>query len=522
MDLAPIILFVYNRPWHTEQTLEALMENELADQSTLYIYSDGPKKNASKEDLKKIKEVRAVIREKKWCSEVNIIESKNNKGLADSIVEGVTHLVKKYGKIIVLEDDLLLSKGFLRYMNDALNLYENEEKVMHISGYMFPIKEKLPETFFYNAATCWGWATWERAWESFNPNASELYLKLLNTNNLDKFDYKGNFGFLKQLIDNKNGKLKTWAIKWHTSLFLKNGLCLHPNHSLVNNIGHDGTGDNCGKSEKFKWSVLAKNINVTQIKLNEATEAYKAMVKYNAPNAISKKIGLKKRIIQFIPNFIKLKLKNALKINKYKKLYVKYKEFTMIPEAVFVENLELVERFRDIKGCVIECGVWRGGMAAAIAEIFGENRKYYLFDSFEGLPEVKEIDGKAANDWQNNKESKFYFDNCTAEIKYAEKSMKLSLVPNYEIIKGWFSETLPEIKINEEIALLRLDGDWYESTMDCLVHLYPHVIIGGVIIIDDYYMWDGCAKAVHDYFSKNNISARIRQSKLGVCYIIKN
>lgn len=245
------------------------------------------------------------------------------------------------------------------------------------------------------------------------------------------------------------------------------------------------------------------------------------MIKYNAPNNISKKIGLKNRVIQFISKNIKLKLIAAPKINKYKLLYNKYKEFTMIPEVIFVENLELVERFKDIKGCVIECGVWRGGMTAAISEIFGKQRKYYLFDSFEGLPDVKEIDGKAANDWQNNKEGAFYFDNCTAEIEYAEKSMKLSLAPNYEIIKGWFSEVLPEIKINEEIALLRLDGDWYESTMDCLIHLYPKVIIGGVIIIDDYYMWDGCAKAVHDYFSINNITARIRESKLGVCYIIK-
>ena len=177
-DFAPIVLFVYNRPWHTLQTLNALMKNELADQHVLYIYSDGPKIKAANDEVKKIEEVRKLIRTKQWCKEVYIVESETNRGLADSIINGVTEIVNKHGKIIVLEDDLITSAGFLNYMNIALNLYKNEKNVMHISGYMFPTEKKLPETFFLVFTSCWGWGTWDRAWQSFDLSARNLLSKV--------------------------------------------------------------------------------------------------------------------------------------------------------------------------------------------------------------------------------------------------------------------------------------------------------------------------------------------------------
>jgi len=149
------------------------------------------------------------------------------------------------------------------------------------------------------------------------------------------------------------------------------------------------------------------------------------------------------------------------------------------------------------------------------------SREYYLFDSFEGLPDAKEIDGRSAIEWQQNKEDSRYFDNCKAEMTYAETALKKANCTNYKLMKGWFSETLPSFNPGKPIAILRLDGDWYESTMECLVALYPKVQEGGLILIDDYYVWDGCAKAVHDYLSRNSIPARIFQSKEGVCYIVK-
>lgn len=201
--------------------------------------------------------------------------------------------------------------------------------------------------------------------------------------------------------------------------------------------------------------------------------------------------------------------------------YQKYNEYTMIPNSTFIKNLELCSKFKHIKGNIIECGVWRGGMIAAIAELLGNERKYYLFDSFEGLPEVQEIDGISAKKWQEDKEGSTYFENCKAEMTYAEKAMELAEITNYEIVKGWFADTLPKFNTNEEIAILRLDGDWYDSITHCLNYLYPFVSKGGLIILDDYYLWDGCSRAVHNYLSSHNLTDRIYQLDNNNCYILK-
>ena len=193
----------------------------------------------------------------------------------------------------------------------------------------------------------------------------------------------------------------------------------------------------------------------------------------------------------------------------------------MIPKRVFIENLLLTYRFRKLDGSVVECGVWRGGMIAAMANLLGNSRTYYLFDSFEGLPPVKDIDGPAAKIWQQNKDSPFYYDNCRAEKRFAEQAMKLSAAKLYHISIGWFKDTLPGFNPTEQIAILRLDADWYESTKQCLDCLWKNVAKGGLIIIDDYYTWDGCAKATHEFLAENKLSVRVFQSAHGVCYLVK-
>ena len=193
--------------------------------------------------------------------------------------------------------------------------------------------------------------------------------------------------------------------------------------------------------------------------------------------------------------------------------------YSMIPMETYVDNLLLCDAVNSISGCVVECGVWRGGMIAGIYDYLIKKRKCFLFDSFEGLPNVKDIDGQAAKKWQETNDG-VGLDNCKVEIFFAEEAMKLANSNNHEIIKGWFDSTLPNTKIAEPIAILRLDGDWYDSTMICLENLYPLVAENGIIIIDDYYAWDGCSRAVHDYLSKNNLPLRIYQTKNDVCYII--
>lgn len=208
--------------------------------------------------------------------------------------------------------------------------------------------------------------------------------------------------------------------------------------------------------------------------------------------------------------------------NELESIYEEFYNFTMIPQPIYISNLILVnEHVEKLDGDVVECGVWRGGMIAGIAALLGKDRTYHLFDSFEGLPQAQEVDGKAAIEWQSNPKGKNYFDNCTAEISYAEEAMKIAKASNVTIHKGWFEDTLPKASFGKSIALLRLDGDWYDSTMVCLKNLYPSVKKGGLVIIDDYYAWDGCSRAVHDYLSSIKSSSRI-SSYNNICYIIKN
>lgn len=247
MNLAPIALFVYNRPEHTARTLEALAANDLAKQSDLFVFCDGPKTNANAATLEAINRVRTLVKSKPWCKSITIHESDANKGLAASIVSGVTQLVNEFGCIIVLEDDIVTARGFLSYMNEALNLYEHEEQVMHIGSYI-PYTNSmgnLPKTFFSRFMSCWGWATWKIAWSKANWDAETLYHQISDPNIRYEFNLEGVLNYHEQLENNINGNIKTWAIMWFTSVFLNLGLCLYPKVSLSENIGLDGSGENC-------------------------------------------------------------------------------------------------------------------------------------------------------------------------------------------------------------------------------------------------------------------------------------
>ncbi len=205
-------------------------------------------------------------------------------------------------------------------------------------------------------------------------------------------------------------------------------------------------------------------------------------------------------------------------------IYRKYHDSTLIPGLRYVRNLELVRRFLQAPGCVVECGVWRGGMIAGLAELLGPGREYFLFDSFEGLPPVAEIDGSWAKEWQRPENSQKNFNNVKVPIEAAESAMKKSGVPRYHIVKGWFRDTLPSFAPSEGIALLRLDADLYDSTMTCLEKLYPLLQDGAIVIIDDYYDWEGCTRAVNDFLARAEVGSPVPQLKQfddDVCYFNK-
>lgn len=243
---APIVLFTYNRPDHTRRTVEALAANPGARESDLFIYADGPKHEAVRPATEL---VRAYLKTISGFKSVTIIERDRNWGLADSIIDGVTSVINQYGTVIVLEDDIVTAPYFLQYMNDALTVYKSEHAVMHISGYSFPIDTTdLPDTYFYNQTSCWGWATWERAWTNLMTDVDELLQRATRVE-IPKYEY--NQIALSQLRANKRGQIKTWAARWQVSVSLMRGQCLHPRHSLTNNIGHDGSGVHSHPTNSF-------------------------------------------------------------------------------------------------------------------------------------------------------------------------------------------------------------------------------------------------------------------------------
>jgi len=208
-----------------------------------------------------------------------------------------------------------------------------------------------------------------------------------------------------------------------------------------------------------------------------------------------------------------------LAARRYASIYHKYRDYTMISKHVYAANLELAHTISQLGGDVVECGVWKGGMIAGLAEVLGRKRRYVLCDSFAGLPPAKPIDGKMAIAWQEDVTGNSFHNNCTAAEVDARRAMSLSPANRVTIVSGWFENTLSDISFPDGIALLRLDGDWYDSTMACLRSLYRHVVPGGLVMIDDYYQWDGCARAVHEFILSEGIVDRIFQWENLVCFI---
>jgi hypothetical protein len=245
--LAPIVLFVYARPQHTLQALESLAQNDLAKESELYIFADGAKPNANSLELQNIHQTRQIIRQTAWAGKVTIIEQSENLGTKQAIESGVSQLITQYGKIIVLEDDLVLSPYFITFMNQALDFYADNPKVMQINGYVPDFALDLPPNFFCAVPSSWGWATWARAWQYYNADTDALYQNLVTTQKLRSFNFTG--VHLDYLNKNRGGHWHIYSANWYASIFLEDGLCLSPNQSLVQNIGVDGSGEHCAPSE---------------------------------------------------------------------------------------------------------------------------------------------------------------------------------------------------------------------------------------------------------------------------------
>ena len=262
MTLAPILLFVYNRPLHVRRSIESLLANELAKDSELYIFSDAAKDEMAQPN---VNEVRQFIHSIKGFKEIHYVERTENWGLARNIIDGVAMLVYQYGRVIVLEDDLIVAPYFLQFMNDALETYKDEENVCHIQACDFTKDPILPDTFLIKWTGSWGWATWKRAWKLFNPNGQELLDELIRRKLTYRFDFNGKYGYTRMLRNQIKGKNNSWAIRWNASLFLADKLSLNVGKSLIQNEGFDGSGTNCGSGNLYDSDLWTKPLPVVKI-----------------------------------------------------------------------------------------------------------------------------------------------------------------------------------------------------------------------------------------------------------------
>lgn len=299
MNLAPIILFVYNRPEHTKRVLQALSNNKEAQESVLYIFADGPKKIASKNELKTITETRKVIRERQWCGEVIIREQDSNIGLSQSVINGVTKVLSNFDAAIILEDDIVVNSGFLKYMNRCLKIYKEEKRVFGISAFTFESKRPITDkTFFLPVMSSWGYGVWSDRWQSIDFNAERLMNKVLK-DNLEKKMKFADLDFYQMLQDQLNGIIDSWAVRFYTSMILQNGLFLFPHKSLLTNIGLDGSGVHCGKV-KSELSETIKELDVEKIEVRIDSGLMKKFGDPYQKDFISLK-NLKKKIRNSIP-----------------------------------------------------------------------------------------------------------------------------------------------------------------------------------------------------------------------------
>lgn len=271
--LAPVILFVYNRPEHTIKTIEALSKNEFAKESPFFIFSDAAKNEKSSERVRAVRDYLGTLKEKKYFKSLTITEAKINKGLAKSVIDGVSEIINEYDKVIVLEDDLITTPDFLTYMNDALNYYNNLDKVWSISGYNIPIEfpEDYKSEVYYSYRGCsWGWATWKNRWNQVDWDVKD-YAEFKKSKNLRNQINRGGRDMAYMLDAQIEGKIDSWAIRWCYSQSKKNSLTVYPVKSRIKNIGLDGSGTHSGVSSHYNLEIdkNIKKCNFSNPELNE-------------------------------------------------------------------------------------------------------------------------------------------------------------------------------------------------------------------------------------------------------------
>ena len=308
MTYAPIALFTYNRADHTRQAVESLLRNAEAKDTDLFIFSDGPKNEKA---AKEVKANREFVRTITGFKSITIIEREKNWGLSKNLIEGITKINNEFGRVIVVEDDLVVSPFFLRYMNDGLEKYEHDERVASISAFLNPIDGDIPNTFFLRYFACWGWATWKRAWDLLNTDSRDLLKKIRWKKN--DFNIGGTGPFYGILYCDKVGLNDSWAVRFYASCFLAGKLHLFPNQTMAIQTGMDGSGTHSkagGRNPYQQMTISNTPVNLGDIRVEENKKMYEAFSLFygNGVNGYSLK-NLYSRFKSFIRRLIGLDYK---------------------------------------------------------------------------------------------------------------------------------------------------------------------------------------------------------------------
>ena len=272
-DHAPVVLFAYRRPDHLRRALDSLAANTGAAMTPVSIYCDGAKSAADGEAVERVREIARGANVSGSFAAVRVIEREHNMGLAKSVISGVTEALKDYDRVIVMEDDLVVSPDFLEYMNQALVLYAKNEEVISIHGFMYSVAPNLPQTVFLRGADCWGWATWRRGWELFEPDSQKLLKELDSSPDRAQFDFDGAFPYRQMLKDQAAGIIDSWAVRWYASAFLGNKLTLYPGQSLVENIGQEGSGTHSQSATSHEVMAQGIDLPIQAIEVSESALA---------------------------------------------------------------------------------------------------------------------------------------------------------------------------------------------------------------------------------------------------------
>ncbi|OHD24230.1 MAG: hypothetical protein A2086_11760 [Spirochaetes bacterium GWD1_27_9] len=381
-NLAPIVLFVYNRLSHTKKTIEYLKKNFLASKSDLFIYSDGAKTD---NDNLKVEELRNYLKTIDGFKEVNITERPKNMGLANSVIAGVTEIINKFGKVIVVEDDLISTPNFLDFMNQCLDEYQTDKKVFSVTGYVYPhktIKNYKFDVILFPRASTWGWGTWKDRWDKADWEVKD-FDEFINNEKLCRRFNRGGDDMTGMLKSQMEGTIKSWGIRWCYAHFKNNAYGVFPTVSKIQNTGYDGSGSNCGDSDDY---VVELDTNNTHFKLKrnikpdaKIIENIKAVFNKNDNNKdffmniIKKLLKKVKRVlftilrINYNPmissyNKICKKYKNAKRFTMYNIDFFKYKfvvpdcaSFLFMIKEIMINEIYKLD-FKDENILIYDCG----------------------------------------------------------------------------------------------------------------------------------------------------------------------